>query len=379
MIEYRFADASHRADVIDFINYVFSQAAVPHDFKTLIPKVYADGRGYDEIHAIVLEDQRVRGVVGQYPVHVTYAGEKLNIGYIGSVSTYKYTRGSGYMKKMMAMQAERAREIGIDVMLLGGQRQRYEYYGFSPCGDMYTYRIGEANIRHGLKNINAAGVNWKRFADASKAEIDAAYEIYLTQPITGARPREDFDICMRSWYMEPYVILDGQTVVGYLNASGKDSFGELVLTDSSFAPKFIKAWCNVYGQNKLSVSVPGYDSKLNRAIAWFAEGYSRSNCTHACIVNLKNVLKACLALKKETDKLSDGKVVLQMNDDTPVCAKVENGEISVYETDETPDASLDQLSLQQLIFASNRFMAPDIELPVDWFPLPIFLYNADHF
>lgn len=43
MIEYRFAAPEHRADLIDFINYVFSQNSVPHDFKTLIPKVYADG------------------------------------------------------------------------------------------------------------------------------------------------------------------------------------------------------------------------------------------------------------------------------------------------------------------------------------------------
>ena len=65
MIEYRFAAPEHRADLIDFINYVFSQNSVPHDFKTLIPKVYADGRGYDGIHAIVLDDGRVKGVVGQ--------------------------------------------------------------------------------------------------------------------------------------------------------------------------------------------------------------------------------------------------------------------------------------------------------------------------
>lgn len=379
MIEYRFADPSHRADIIDFINYVFSQSARPHDFKTLIPKVYQDGRGYADIHAIVLEDQRIRGVVGQLPICCTYAGVPLKIGYIGSVSTYKYTRGSGYMKKMMAMQAEHAVETGIDIMLLGGQRQRYEYYGFSPCGNQYSYSIGEANIRHGLKNVVPAGVNWKRFQDASQEEIDSAYEIYLKQPVTGARSREDFDIAMRSWYFEPYVILDGHTVVGYVDASGKESFAELVLTDASFAPRFIKAWCNVYGQNKLGISVPDYDQALNREIARFAEHYSHSVSTQARIVNLKNVLKACLALKQATSSLSDGSIVLQMEDEKPVCAKVENGVIDVFETDKTPDVQLDRLSMQQLIFASNRYMAPEVSLPVDWFPLPIFLYAADHF
>ena len=135
MIEYRFADASYRADIIDFINMVFSQSAIPHDFKTLIPKVYADGRGFDEIHAIALDNQRVRGVVAQLPISAKYAGQDLKIGYIGSVSSHKYARGSGYMKVLMAMQLENAEKSGIDIMMLGGQRQRYEYFGYSPVGD----------------------------------------------------------------------------------------------------------------------------------------------------------------------------------------------------------------------------------------------------
>ncbi|MBE5791871.1 MAG: GNAT family N-acetyltransferase [Clostridiales bacterium] len=146
MIEYRYASDEHRRDVIDFINYVFSQAACPHDFKTLIPKVYADGRGYADIHAIVLEDNYVRGVVAQLPNEFTYGGRKLKTGYIGSVSTYKYSRGSGYMIKLMEMQAENAVKQGIDVMLLGGQRQRYEYYGYSPIGGQYRYDFVHANI-----------------------------------------------------------------------------------------------------------------------------------------------------------------------------------------------------------------------------------------
>ena len=379
MIEYRFADESLRADVIDFINYVFSQAHCPHNFKTLIPKVYGDGRGYADIHAVALEDGRMRGTVAQYPISARFGGQALQIGFIGSVSTHPYARGKGYMIELMDMQAKRAKETGVDLMLLGGLRQRYEYYGYSPCGAQYVYRVNADNVRHGLKKVDASGINWKKFSDASASEIDEAYRLYLAQPVTGIRLREDFDIVLRTWGAEPYVILDGARVAGYADISGKDSFSELVLQNAADAPRFIKAWYAVYAPGTTHVTVPAFDRALNRAISAFSEGYELRTSTQARIVNLKNVVNACLHLKRATEKLADGEIVLQMDDETPVRALVKNGEIEVTETDRKPDISLTRLDMQQFLFSANRFMAPDFPDPTGWFPLPLFLYGADHF
>ncbi len=379
MIEYRFAAPEHRADIIDFINYVFSQTTVPHDFKTLIPKVYADGRGYDTIHAIVLDDGRVKGVVGQYPIHASFGGAPLEIGYIGSVSTHPYARGSGYMIKLMEMQAAHAKEAGIDVMLLGGLRQRYEYYGYSPVGCQYTYRVVAANVRHALKGVDAAVIHWKRFADAAETEIDEAYRLYQQQPITGARSREDFELILRTWRAEPYLLLRGTEVVGYMVMSDVDSVSELIVSDMSLVPALIKGWFAANGLKRMSFAAPTIDTALNRVLAAFAEGYQMSNCTQARIVNLANVLRACLTLKMRTGTLSDGEITLQMDDETPVLARVKDGFLTVQEADTAPDIHLPRLEMQQLLFASNRFAAPDVACPVDWFPLPLFLYGADHF
>lgn len=379
MIEYRFAAPEHRADVIDFINYVFSQTTVPHDFKTLIPKVYADGRGYDTIHAIVLDDGRVKGVVGQYPIHASFGGAPLEIGYIGSVSTHPYARGSGYMIKLMEMQAAHAKEAGIDVMMLGGLRQRYEYYGYSPVGCHYTYRVVAANVRHALKDVDASVICWKRFADAAETEIDEAYRLYQQQPITGVRSREDFELILRTWRAEPYLLLRGTEVVGYMVMSDVDSVSELIVSDTGLVPALVKGWFAANGLKRMSFSAPAIDTALNRVLAAFAEGYQMSNCTQARIVNLANVLRACLTLKKRTGALSDGEVILQMDDETPVLARVKDGQITVQETDAAPDIHLPRLEMQQLLFASNRFAAPEVACPVDWFPLPLFLYGADHF
>lgn len=379
MIEYRFAAPEHRADIVDFINYVFSQNSVPHDFKTLIPKVYADGRGYDDIHAVVLDDGRVKGVVGQFPIHASFGGAPLEIGYIGSVSTHPYARGSGYMIKMMEMQAEHARKTGIDIMMLGGQRQRYEYYGYSPVGCEYTYRVIAANVRHALKNVDAAAIGWKRFTDATEAEIDSAYRLYLQQPVTGARSREDFALIMRTWHAEPYLLLCGTEIVGYMVVSGVDSVSELIVSDEGCVPALVKSWFTANGLKKMSFTVPSINPALNRVLSAFAEDYQMTNCTQARIVNLANVLRACLTLKMRTGTLSDGKVILQMDDETPVLASVKDGLLTVQETSAAPEIHLPRLQMQQLLFASNRFAAPDVPCPVDWFPLPLFLYGADHF
>lgn len=379
MIEYRFAAPEHRADLIDFINYVFSQNSVPHDFKTLIPKVYADGRGYDDIHAIVLDDGRVKGVVGQYPVHASFGGAPLEIGYIGSVSTHPYARGCGYMIKMMEMQAEHAKETGIDIMMLGGQRQRYEYYGYSPVGCEYVYRVNAANVRHALKTVDASSMSWKRFADAAEAEIDDAYRLYQQQPITGVRSREDFTLILRTWRTEPYLLLREAEVVGYMVVSGTDSVSELIISDASLVPALVKGWFAANELKRMSFTVPAIDTALNRVLATFAEGYQMANCTQARIVNLANVLRACLTLKMRTGAISDGEIILQMDDEVPVLARVKDGQLTVQETDAAPDLHLPRLEMQQLLFASNRFAAPDVACPVDWFPLPLFLYGADHF
>lgn len=276
------------------------------------------------------------------------------------------------------MQLKRAEETGVDIMLLGGQRQRYEYYGYSPCGVKRTYHINEANVRHALSKTDASGVSFKQFEHASDAEKDKAYDIYIKHPITGARPRRDFELVLGTWRAVPYVILDGERVIGYLTILGKH-ISEFMLADVSDAARCVKAWYAQYSPGELSIALAPFDQRLNRALAAFAEYCTIGECEQARIVNLKNVLYACLCLKRATGTLSDGCAVLGMDGETPVRARVSNGEIEVSLTHDEPDIALPRLEMQALLFACNRFMAPDIEFPAPWLPLPLYVYDSDHF
>jgi hypothetical protein len=283
------------------------------------------------------------------------------------------------MIKLMEMQAENAKEKGIDVMLLGGQRQRYEYYGYSPIGGDYRYDFVNANIRHGLKDVCACGIEFVPFKDACACEIDKAYQVYEKQLVTGGRPREDFEIILSSWKSVPYIVKKDGEVKGYIISGGPEGIGEMTLACPCLVKPVVKAWFEHFGIRRLSVVAAAYDVKLNRELASFAESHNLTACFHARVVNLKNVLEATMALKKAASGLKDGEMVVQMDEEAPLLVKVENGEISVTETTKEPTVSLDRLSMQQFLFSCNRFTAPEAEAPEGWLPLPLHLYSADHF
>ena len=107
VIEYRLSLDSERDDVIDFCNYVFSQAHVPHDFKTLLPKAYADHLPrLGAEHFIAVRDGHIRALVALRPLKMNILSRSLSVGFVGGVSVHPYARGEGHMKALMGKMME---------------------------------------------------------------------------------------------------------------------------------------------------------------------------------------------------------------------------------------------------------------------------------
>ena len=105
--------AADRAAIIDFINYVFSQAHRPHDFMRLIPKTYGDpGEAFENWHFLAKSEKGIRACIAVRPFELLAAGESLPAGFVGSVSVHPYARGEGHMKQLMPMVIEHAKEKG---------------------------------------------------------------------------------------------------------------------------------------------------------------------------------------------------------------------------------------------------------------------------
>lgn len=378
MTEYRFAEKHDLLKVIDFIDLVFSQAAGPHDFAQLIPKVYGDAHDYSHIHAIALEDGEVRGCVAVLPFDMTMAGEKLSVGYVGSVSVHRLSRGAGHMKKLMEMQIEKAKTDGADMMVLGGQRQRYGYFGFSPVGGAYGYTVTHANVRHALKDVDASAFTFARMDTA--ADSAYAFGLYQQQPVCGSRTAENFAEIALTFHSQGWIIKQNGKNAGYLIANrDQKAFAEIVLEDQTLVPAVIKAWMSTYGVRNLSVAAAPYNKPLNRTLAAFAEGYGLGQDGYVLCLNYANTIRSWMKLKNSITRLSEGVVRLGIGDEV-LQLSVQNGAVSVEKSTEKADVVLSPAAADQLLFGFNRFYAPEAEgVPADWFPLPLSIPRVDTF
>lgn len=378
MTEYRFATAQDWPKVIDFIDLVFSQSARPHDFAALIPKVYGDGHDYSHIHAIALEDGEIRGCVAVLPVDMTMAGQKLRMGYLGSVSVHRLSRGAGHMKKTMQMQIDKAKADGLDMIMLGGQRQRYGYFGFSPVGGLYEYTVTHSNVRHALKDVDASCFAFEPLVPGEGSEY--AYSLYQQQPVCGSRTAENFAELALNFESKGWLILNNGQKAGYLISSvdGK-GIREIVLENPELIPAVLKAWMAARDVRSLYLSVAPYDKQLNRTLAAFAEYYSLGQDGYMLCLNYVNTIRAWMTLKNSVEPLSDGVVLLGIDGQTYEI-KVADGTVNVDKTDAEAQIALTADEANQLLFGFNRFYAPEVSgIPADWFPLPLFIPRPETF
>ena len=379
MITYRKARPEDRAKYIDFINMVFSMTWIPHNFKTLLPKVYADGRETDDMQNIAVDEAgNIRALIAVLPGTMHVGGQVLRTGYVGTVSVHPFARGEGHMKALMRMAIDGAKADGVDLMLLGGQRQRYEYFGFTPGGVETRYEIRQANVRHALKDVDTSGLTFAPLEDAAEGLVDAAFALHESQPVRMDRPRPDFVCILQSYGQKPFAVLRNGEFAGYLAASAElDEFSEIVLCDPSLYPAVVKGWMTAQNTARLRVAAAAYDVELNRAIAAFAEEERLGNAEQLRVLNWPRVLRALLPLSGAVRPLQDGALSLWI-DGQPLTITAQNGAVTV-ETCAPEDAPrLTGNQAQRRLF--SFFAGFDGPLaPAGWLPLRLRMNPADHF
>ena len=191
--------AGELPDILDFANYVFSQSSQPHDFRRLLPKLYGENSGSEGYHYLVREDGRIRAMVCAMPLSLLVAGKPLRAAGIGTVSVHPYARGKGYMKALMNRAMEDLKTQGYAMAFLGGMRQRYEYFGFTPTGTRASFHLTAGNLAHRYPGLSGEGVSLSPLEEPSSPWCREAYALYQLQPINGARTLQNFCTVGRSW------------------------------------------------------------------------------------------------------------------------------------------------------------------------------------
>ena len=368
---YRTGTPAEREEIIDFANYVFSQAHRPHDFKTLLPKTYADDApDFSDWHFLAVRDGRIRALVSCRPTDLYLGGGKLSCGCVGTVSVHPYSRGEGHMKQLMAMMLEDCRRRGYDMIFLGGQRQRYEYFGFESACMITDYYISAASVRHALGDADDSGIAFTEITEGMEKELDFAWELADRQALHGERPREDFLRIMHSWNSKLWLVTADGVPSGYVMGN----VSEIALTDEALLPRVIKAMIRD-GQND-GVTIPAAPHETERRKILERIFHSRS--LHAGemvnVLNWKNTLSVLLSFKASYMRLNDMRAELDI-DGEKLTISVKDGVPAVTEGGEG-SIKLTHIEAQQLMFGFERAILPD-ERFGNVLPLPIYISPAD--
>lgn len=377
MVTYRKARPEEREAYIRFADMVFTDSGTPISFEASIPKVYGAHIDSSSMHYLAVDDEKgIRGLVAVMPNLLHVGEETLKIGYIGSVSVHPQARGEGHMKRLMQMAIADMKADGVDIALLGGQRQRYEYFGFSKGGVGYSVTIDKPNVRHALKHVDASQVTFVQLNHESPW-VDAAHALYEKQSIRFHRNRPEFvDICC-NYLHRPWVILEEGRFAGYLicNESG-DSIVEMQVGSADMLDKALKAWITQFGQDRIRLSFPVWQTNLLKRVGRYAEWTSCDMRVQSSIYNPRRVLRALLAAKATFARLENADMAFNIEGDR-FTVTVEDGEVRVTDGGET-SVCLDTLQATQL-FAYPFDYEGRPKTPEGWFPLPLYEVAPDGF
>jgi predicted acetyltransferase len=385
-VQYEKAKPEDYEDVIDFGNYVFSQAHVPHDFPVLLPKLYKREYFMDGLHYIAREDNRIKAIIGAYPVDMKVSGQSLPGGGIGLVSVHPYCRSRGFMKTLMNMALEDMKKDGMAFSCLGGQRQRYEYFGYTPAGSSYNFECTATNIRHTLGREFKTSLSVKQIGPGDTDLLDQIRRMHESKPAYILREKDRFFHILSSWESPVFAIMEGpeQRVTGYLlcRPNGKH-IHEIYMEDNSRIAEAIGVFLQTRNGSggDVTISAQPYEMEKIAALSRFAESYRQGPAYNFAVFDYPRFISPFLKLKSSYRTMADGKFVLQIEEGPRLALTVSGGQASVSETQESADLSLNRLDALRFLFSADAAAGSGViagnPFLQSLLPLPLFFETAD--
>lgn len=363
-------------DFMDFINYVFGFNGNNRDFKKLLPKLYNVESDPCYNNYVVTEDGKLKAAIGAFDSAATVGGETLKCRGIGNVAVHPYSRSKGYMIDCMNLAIDDMIKDGIDYSILGGQRQRYNYFGFEKAGPEYDAHITQTNLRHCFRDVPFTELEI-RDIDRNETElIDKIYDLHCSRPLRTLRPREQFyDICI-SWQSPLRAILKNNSLIGYFIGE----LHELTLADNGDFEDVIRNYVRKYGD--CSISLPAWETELIDKAADICENISLGTCYMFSIFNYKKVVGAYLKFKASMEALPDGSFTVLIHGkagDEKLKISVFGNETKVEDYDGEADIELEHREAAKFFFGLTSpyrtKLAPALR---QYFPLPLYVDQADH-
>ena len=372
-------NASMQDEYMDFINYVFGFNGEAKDFYKLLPKLYRPEFDPAASSYVVTEHGKLKAAVGAFSHTLEVCGTELSCVGIGNVAVHPFSRGKGYMKVTMNMALDDMAKNGVDLTILGGRRARYNYFSYDRAGTTLRFRMNSDAMRHHFGKDRKPRFTVRKVKRTDEQELDRIAALSDKQIFRPIRERERLYDILISWHQDAYVAYEGDRFVGYL-IYGDQIANEVQVEREEDFLDLIKSFYDTIHRD-FTVWVPAFRPAFAKQLHRVCDGYDRGCSKMFSVLCFRRVMLAFLRLKQTYESLPDGEMTFLIHGragDEHLTVKIENGVASVEETDKTPDMELDHLDALNLIFAD--YCPEQSDLPSFaklWFPLPLYMYNAD--
>ena len=367
-------------EAMDMMNYSFSVNS-PTDFPRLLPKLYRATDEQMSWHYAAILDGGIRAVVGLYPLEWYLDDSELRVAGIGGVSTHPRYRRRGLMQQLMGHCVEAARDQGYHVSWLGGQRQRYAYFGYERCGVAMRYRLTRKNCTH--TSSTGADIRFEAIRKTQSDRLRRARELHDARAVRVRRPESEFYDHLISWNSHPYAALDADEMVGYVLARPGNELGELVASDDDTALQIVRAWVEQSDRGEAAVVLGPLDGRLVSLLGDISESVSIVHSGNWQVFDWERVVDALLKARLTRSFLADGKLALSIEGYGAIEIEVGDGEAHCRRITGPPALRCDALLAHRLLFGPLRPsqvmpLPPEAQPLEAWCPMPLCWPEQDH-
>lgn len=330
--EYLKADEKDYEELVDFINYVFSHSGESTDFPVLLPKLY---KNKDKIkyHHIIKVDNRIKGVVGAFPLTLSLLGENLNVVGIGSVSAHPYSKGQGYMKELMNKALCEMKNKNVDMSVLNGYRQRYEHFGYEPCGQHINFNILHVNINYKRNELINKGITIHLLDENDPNIVEKAYKLHCKKNVKIERKKEEFLDILKSWNCRIYSVFKNGEFIGYIS-SNNGFIEEIVIENNNDLNFVIASYIKTFNHREVNVRVSIYEIEKISQLLKICENYSITKNNNFRIFNYEKIVRIMLKLKAIYSNLEDGECNIKIINYGVLKIKVHKNNVEVKKVEE---------------------------------------------
>ena len=360
-----------------FLNGVFGDDKEEFNFATLLPSIYQPTDEFMACNYAVRENGQIRAVVGLFPMDWQVGDNLLKVGGIGGVSTHLSVRGKGYMKLLMEHCVKLMKAEGYDLSWLGGQRQRYGYFGYEKCGQQLSVSMNSTNLRHVFGERQ--GLSFEPLVAEDRSRIDTAQQLHDALLVHCRRGGNDlFPRFLASWHHQPHAALDEDgTMVGYLvaDASG-GSVLELVARDASMEVEVARSWVQSRQEEGVRFDIGPTRYELLRRLSAIGEGGGANSSGNWQIYDWARTVGALLQVRCVGGALADGDILLGIEGYGSLHVQVCTNEVVCEKVAESAPVTWDAFTAMRVFFGPLPAAAV-VDVPqtlgplLAWCPLPL--------